>query len=227
MEFWAKNIWGRRSTPPLDKNVLRPYYNMMRAVIFDWGGVLCEDTGPGLVAYFSQALGVAPEALNAAFIPCADAFQKGQISEDTLWENMSATLGVERPYNPSLWADALRAVYAPKEEMFALAALIKGKGYKVGLLSNAEVAAMELFYEEGYSMFDTTVFSCAVGTRKPEQRIYEIALERLGVKPLDALFIDDRTDFIEGAQKLGMHTIQFENPRQVKEALAALSIPIA
>jgi putative hydrolase of the HAD superfamily len=196
----------------------------MQAVIFDWGGVLCEDTGPGLIAYFCQALGVAPEALNAAFIPFADAFQKGQISEDALWEGMSDALGVERPYNPSLWADAIRAVYVPKEEMFALAALIKGKGYKVGLLSNAEVAAMELFYEAGYPMFDATVFSCAVGTRKPEQRIYEIALERLGTKPSEAVFIDDRADFIEGAQKLGMHTIQFENPQQVREALTALSI---
>jgi putative hydrolase of the HAD superfamily len=196
----------------------------MQAVIFDWGGVLCKDTGPGLIAYFSQALGVAPEALNAAFIPFADAFQKGQISEDALWEGMSVALGVERPYNPSLWAEAIRAVYSPKNEMFSLAALIKEKGYKVGLLSNAEVAAMELFYEKGYPMFDTAVFSCTVGMRKPERRIYKIALERLRVKPPEAVFIDDRADFIEGAQKLGMHTIQFENPKQVKGALAALAI---
>lgn len=198
----------------------------MQAVIFDWGGVLCDDTGPGLIAYFSHALGVAPEELNSAFIPFADAFQKGQISEDALWEGMSTALGVERLYNPSLWADAVRAVYSPKKKMFALAALLKEKGYKVGLLSNAEVAAMEFFYEQGYHMFDAAVFSCAVGTRKPEPRIYKIALERLGVEPSEAVFIDDRADFIEGAQKLGMHTIRFESPQQVKEALASLAITI-
>ena len=76
-------------------------------------------------------------------------------------------------------------------------------------------------------MFDATVFSCDEGTAKPERRIYEIALERLGVKPREAVFIDDRVDFIEGAQKLGMYTIRFENPQQVKEALASLAIPIA
>ena len=197
---------------------------MMQAVIFDWGGVLCDDTGPGLIAYFSRTLGVAPEALNSAFIPFADAFQKGQISEDALWEGMSAALDVECPYNPSLWADAIRAVYSPKEEMFALAALIKEQGYKVGLLSNAELAAMEFFYEQGYPMFDSAVFSCAVGTRKPESRIYEIALERLEAKPPEAVFIDDRADFVEGAQKLGMHTIRFESLQQVKDALASLGI---
>ena len=197
---------------------------MMQAVIFDWGGVLCENTGPGLITYFSRALGVAPEALNSAFIPFADAFQKGQISEHDLWEGMSTALNVEHPYHPSLWADAIRAVYSPKAEMFALAALIKEKGYKVGLLSNTEVAAMEFFYEQGYPMFDTEVFSCEEGTAKPERRIYEIALGRLGVKPPEAVFIDDRADFIEGAQKLGMHTIRFESPQQVKEALVALEI---
>jgi len=198
----------------------------MQAIIFDWGGVLCDDTGPGLIAYFSRALGVAPEALNAAFIPFADAFQKGLIAEAALWEGIAAALGVERPYNPTLWADAVLAVYSPKEEMFALAALIKEKGYKVGLLSNAEIAAMEFFYEQGYPMFDAAVFSCAVGTRKPEPRIYEIALERLGVGPHEAVFIDDRADFIRGAQELGIHTIPFVNPQQVKRDLIALSIPI-
>jgi HAD superfamily hydrolase (TIGR01509 family) len=76
-------------------------------------------------------------------------------------------------------------------------------------------------------MFDATVFSCEEGTAKPERRIYEIALERLEVKPLETVFIDDRADFIEGAQKVGMHTIRFENPQQVKEALASLAILIA
>ena len=199
-------------------------YNKITAVIFDWGGVLVDHPVPGLLAHFAQELGVTPEELNAAFIPFAEAFQKGQISEHDLWEGMATALGVERPYNPSLWADAVRAVYTPKEEMFALAALLKERGYKVGLLSNTEIAAMEFFYEQGYPMFDCTVFSCAVGSRKPEPRIYEIALERLGREPAEAVFIDDRADFIEGAQRLGMHTIRFESPEQVKEALVALSI---
>ena len=187
---------------------------------------MCDDTALGLISYFSKSLAVTPEALVSAFRPFAAAFQKGRMSEDTLWEGISATLGVERPYNPSLWADAVRAVYSPKEEMFALAALIKEKGYKVGLLSNAEMAAMEFFYEQGYPMFDAAVFSCAEGTRKPEPTIYEIALERLGVGPHEAVFIDDRADFIAGAKKLGIHTILFKNPDQVRRDLVALSIPI-
>ena len=202
-------------------------HDMMKAIIFDWGGVLCEETARGLIAYFSKALAVTPEALVTAFKPFAAAFQKGLITEDELWEGMSAALNVERPHNPSLWGEALRAIYVPKPEMLDLAAAVKEKGYTVGLLSNAEMAAMHFFYEQGYgALFDAAVFSCAEGTRKPEQKIYEIALERLGVKSHETVFIDDRADFIAGAQQLGIHTIHCKNPEQVKRDLISLSISI-
>jgi putative hydrolase of the HAD superfamily len=201
-------------------------HDMVKAIIFDWGGVLCEETALGLISYFSQALKVAPEPLVRAFRPFLPAFQKGEISEDDLWQGMCAALEIERPYNQSLWGDALRAIYVPKKEVFALACRLKEKGYIVGLLSNAEMAAMAFFYEQGYAMFDAAVFSCAEGTRKPEQRIYEIALARLNVSAHEAVFIDDRADFIAGAQRLGIHTILFKDHEQVRLDLASFAISL-
>jgi putative hydrolase of the HAD superfamily len=201
-------------------------HNQVKAIIFDWGGVLCDETALGLISYFSQALKVDPKPLVKAFRPFLPAFQKGEISEDDLWHGMCATLRIERSSKRSLWGDALRAIYVPKEEMFALASRLKEKGYLVGLLSNAEMAAMDFFYGQGYAMFDAAVFSCAEGTRKPEQRIYEIALERLNVKVREAIFIDDRIDFIAGAQKLGIHTILFKDLEQVKRDLASFTISL-
>jgi epoxide hydrolase-like predicted phosphatase len=199
---------------------------MVKAIIFDWGGVLCEETALGLISYFSKALQVAPEPLVSAFRPFLPAFQKGEISEDDLWQGMCVVLKIERPYNQSLWGDALRAIYIPNMEMFALASRVKDKGYTVGLLSNAEMAAMAFFHEQGYAMFDAAVFSCAEGTRKPEQRIYEIALERLNVKAHEAIFIDDRADFLAGAKRLGIHTILFKSPEQVRQELSSFAISL-
>ncbi len=193
-------------------------HDRVKAIIFDWGGVLCEET--------SRTLQVAPEPLVRAFRPFLPAFQKGKISEDDLWQGMCAELTIERPYNRSLWGESLRAIYVPKKEVFALASRIKEKGYLVGLLSNAEMAAMEFFYEQGYAMFDAAVFSCAEGTRKPEQRIYEIALERLNVTPHETIFIDDRADFIAGAERLGIRTILFKDHEQVKQDLASFAISL-
>jgi putative hydrolase of the HAD superfamily len=200
--------------------------DMIKAIIFDWGGVLCEETALGLISYFSQALKVDPKPLVRAFRPYLPAFQKGEISEDDLWQGMCAVLKIERPYNQSLWGEALRAIYTPKREMFDLASQLKAKGYTVGLLSNAEQAAMQFFYEQGYAMFDVAVFSCAEGTRKPEQKIYEIALERLHVTPHEAIFIDDRADFLAGAQRLGIHTILFKGHEQVRQELTSFAISL-
>jgi putative hydrolase of the HAD superfamily len=201
-------------------------HDRVKAIIFDWGGVLCEETALGLISYFSKALQVAPEPLVSAFRPFLPAFQKGEISEDDLWQGMCVVLKIERPYNQSLWGDALRAIYVPNMEMFALASRVKDKGYTVGLLSNAEMAAMAFFHEQGYAMFDAAVFSCAEGTRKPEQRIYEIALERLNVKAHEAIFIDDRADFIAGAKRLGIQTILFKDHEQVRRDLISLAISL-
>jgi epoxide hydrolase-like predicted phosphatase len=196
----------------------------MRAVIFDWGGVLIDTPAQGMLTLFAQEFGVTPEAVNNAYIPFGERFQKGEIAEHDLWEGLCAALGVTKPFDSLLWEHVFEQVYTPKEEMFALASLLRERGYKIGLLSNTESPAVRFFHKQGYAMFDATVFSCDEGTAKPERRIYEIALERLGVKPPEAVFIDDRADFIEGAQKLGMHTIRFEHPQQVKEALTALAI---
>ena len=200
---------------------------MIRAVIFDWGGVLIDDLAPGLITYFSKALGVTGEALVDAYIKFVEDFQKGMMSERTLWERLCAELGVCRSYNPTLWRDAVRYVCSPKHTMFSLAARLKEAGYKIGVLSNAEIAIMEHFYEQTYDVFDVTIFSCAEGARKPEQRIYEIILKRLQVHPTEAIFIDDKEDNVTAAEELGIHGILFTSPEQVTQTLVALSIDTA
>ena len=195
---------------------------MIRAVIFDWGGVLIENPAPALLAYFSRRLGVSPEELNGAYRKYAEAFQKGRISEEELWRRVSAQLGTRELPPSSLWYEAFREVYTPREEVFSLASDLKGRGYKIGLLSNTEEGAVRYFQEQGYEMFDVTVFSCREGTRKPERRIYEIALKRLGVFPQEAIFIDDNEEFVKGAREVGMEAILYTGTQALKDALNSL-----
>lgn len=200
---------------------------MIKAVIFDWGGVLIENPAREMAGYIAISLGVPMETFNNAYRELIPAFQKGTISEGFVWEKICGELNVPKPEVSSLWREAFRSVYTPKEEIFSLASQLKGGGYKVGFLSNAEVPAMNFFHEQHYDTFDVTVFSCAEGTMKPERRIYEITLERLGVQPNQAIFIDDREDFIDGAKEMGINTILFISEQQVKEALASFSVIVA
>ncbi|MCP4261468.1 MAG: HAD family phosphatase [Planctomycetes bacterium] len=194
------------------------------AVIFDWGGVLIEDPALGLVKYCSEALAVTKEDYITAYKQFGGDFQKGVISEDTFWERICGELGKRKPDVPSLWADAFKAVYVPREDLFSLAARLREKGYKTGFLSNTEKPAMQYFHQLRYDMFDVVVFSCAEGTSKPERKIYELTIQRLGLKPGQSVFIDDKQEYIDGAKQAGLNAILFESVSQVKDELAKFGV---
>ncbi len=194
------------------------------SVIFDWGGVLIDDPAPGLMRYCAQALSVTKEDYIRTHDKFAADFQKGLIGEDTFWERICGELDVPKPKVNSLWADAFEAAYAPREDMFSMAAWLRKNGYKTALLSNTEASAMQYFYQLRYDMFDVLVFSCAEGTRKPEKKIYELTIQKLGPQPGQSVFIDDKPEYINGAKEAGLNTILFENINQLKNALAKLGV---
>jgi len=68
-------------------------------------------------------------------------------------------------------------------------------------------------------IFDVVVDSAFVGTRKPERRIYEITLERLGVQASAALFVDDVERNCNAARELGLTAVQFKSTDQVIEEI--------
>jgi epoxide hydrolase-like predicted phosphatase len=198
----------------------------IESVIFDWGGVLIDDPTPPRVRYCADALGVSEEDYERAQRKFAADFQKGLIDEDTLWEKVCTELNVSKPTGRSLWGDAFRAVYSPKVEMFSMVSSLRENGYKTALLSNCEVPAMQCFYELGYGMFDIVVFSCAEGIRKPDRRIYELTLARLGSQPAQSVFIDDAIEYIDAANEVGIHTILFLGIEQLKSELGRLGVRI-
>jgi putative hydrolase of the HAD superfamily len=196
----------------------------IESVIFDWGGVLIDDPRPGLLRYCAEAFGVPEEQYTPIHDSCLDEFHKGLIDEATFWEQVARKLGKPTPKAPSLWFEAFKSAYLPKAEMFSLASSLHGKGYKTALLSNTELPAANFFRELGYDMFDVLVFSCDEGLMKPQEKIYEIALERLGSRPEQAVFIDDRPEYIQGAEDAGLHAVLFESAAQVKEELTKLGV---
>ena len=74
-------------------------------------------------------------------------------------------------------------------------------------------------------MFDELVFSCAEGAAKPEKKIYEITVGKLGLQAGQAMLIDDKAKFINGAKQAGLNGIIFKNLKQVKKKLAEYLIP--
>ena len=74
----------------------------------------------------------------------------------------------------------------------------------------------ELWEETPFAgLFDSTVFSCSVGLRKPDPAIYRLALDELGVEPADAMFVGDgANDELAGAERVGMRAVLILRPEQ-------------
>ena len=84
---------------------------------------------------------------------------------------------------------------------------------------------MTYFHDNNYGRhFDETVFSCLENTAKPEKEIYHIILKKLQLEPHETIFIDDKPEYIDGATKVGINGIVFQDIEQVKKELNDLGI---
>jgi len=82
---------------------------------------------------------------------------------------------------------------------------LKERGYKLGLISNAYPSLLDaLDHLDITCYFDQLTISAFVGVEKPDPRIYQVALQEMGVAPEAALFVDDQVENVTAATKLGM-----------------------
>ena len=86
---------------------------------------------------------------------------------------------------------------------------LRTRGLVTGMITVCSDDVPAVWNETPFAeLFDAVVFSCLVGLRKPDPRIYLLACERLGVQPEDAVFVDDgANDELGGAERVGMRAI--------------------
>lgn len=91
---------------------------------------------------------------------------------------------------------------------------LKAHGYKIGLITNCGAAIPEILSNMPFaSLVDVAVFSPFIGMQKPAPRIYQLAAERLAVKPENCLYIGDGDcQELTGAVQVGMHSVLIRDP---------------
>jgi putative hydrolase of the HAD superfamily len=86
---------------------------------------------------------------------------------------------------------------------------LRRRGLLIGLITVCTDDVPALWPETPFhGLFDAEVFSCSVGLRKPDPRIYHLACEQLGVEPAEAMFVGDgANDELAGAERVGMTAV--------------------
>jgi epoxide hydrolase-like predicted phosphatase len=205
----------------------------VEAVVFDFGGVFTTSPFAALMAA-AEAQALDPMTMVGVMFGPYDQdtdhpwhqLERGEITLD------DATAGIVE-----LAAAEGVADFQPMEMLMALGGSgvrtevvefcrdVKSRGFRTGLLTN-NAREFEEFWVPLLpldELFDDVVDSSAVGLRKPDARIYELSLERLGVAAPAAVFVDDAPGNVVGAQAVGMRAVLIgTEPADVAVALAEL-----
>lgn len=207
----------------------------IEAIISDFGGVLTSPLLDSFLAFQDES-GISPAALGQALMAVAERHGKhplaeletGRMSEAAflraLADELSAQL--EREVELHGFGERYFAHLHPNERVIAYMRELRGRGYRMAICTNnvkewTERWRAMLPVDE---IFDVVIDSAFVGTRKPEPRIYEITLERLGVAPEAAVLVDDIEVNCDTARELGMHAVHFQSTEQaIAEIEAALA----
>lgn len=196
----------------------------IRAAIFDFGGVLVRmiDDRPRLK--LAKQLGVPLSRLDnlVFFSDSAQKASSGEISVGMHWKTVGEALGILPQDMPHF----LQEYWSADDVNWELLDYIRSlhPGYKVGLLSNAWDDLRQTMHTRWDidGLFDELIISAEVGMVKPDPRIFHLALERLGVHPAEAVFIDDILVNVEAARQEGMAAIQFLDTQQTLADLQSL-----
>lgn len=188
------------------------YGGVIKAVIFDCFGVLTADSWHE----FRMNLPADQQG------PASDAnhqYGAGMISRDEFLGAIAELTGQSKDTISNL-IDNERSKNLP---LLHYIAKLKPK-YKIGLLSNVASNWIrdEFLTSAEQALFDVFVFSFEEGITKPDPRIYERAIERLGLMPEECVFIDDIELFAEAAKQIGMKALVYENLKKLKDDLSPI-----
>lgn len=106
----------------------------------------------------------------------------------------------------------------PRKDALDTLKAIKKAGLLVGLISDCSVEVPQYWTNLGFDLyFDIKIFSCEVGLRKPDPKIFQLACEKSGIEPEDCLYIGDGfSNELTGASSAGMHAVLIQSPDDPK-----------
>lgn len=109
-----------------------------------------------------------------------------------------------------------------------LTQVARSRRYLIGAINNEPLELNEYRIREFDLQREFLVFfsSCYVGTRKPEEGIFRIALQVTHKLPPECLFIDDREVNLEAPRRMGLDVIQYHNPEQLRAELSKRGIQV-
>lgn len=190
-----------------------------KAVIFDLFGTLVPNMSlsehRAVLAQMARLLSAPPDAFEQLWFDTFNERSTGIFqSPDDNVEYICRTLGVSVNETQVKLATQTRFEYSvksmiPRPEAIEMLSQLKSLGYKTGLISDCSAEVPAIWETIPFAgLIDIPIFSCSVGIKKPDPRIYQLSANQLAVKPQECLYIGDGSSReLSGAMQAGMNPV--------------------
>lgn len=193
---------------------------MIKAIIFGLGGVVFTDGTKKFKEYLAQKYNLpVDKVIGAIDGPLGTAYREGKVTRDLFWQSLQKQLGIGE--NADILAKTWIKKYQLVEETKNLIKDLRKK-YRIFYLSDNVAERIDVLEKKYHFLpwFEGGIFSHEVGVRKPNLRIYHMIIEKIGIAPEEAVFIDDKVHFLEPARKLGLHVVHCDDPKNLRQKLS-------
>ena len=174
----------------------------IRAVLFDFGGVVADEGFVEAMNLLAAQKGADPLALiNAAFEASYEiGFSSGKVREESYWPLFASRTGIDE--NTGRIKEEILSRYCLRPWMFGIVSRLKERGALVCLLSDQSHWLYELNERMDFFRHFDHVFNSY-------NAIFDLVLERIELRPDQALFVDDHLPHVRRARGKGLRAIHF------------------
>ena len=192
----------------------------VKAVVFDLFGTLIDDSPPAeyrvLLADIARHLGADPDEFRAAWRKHDISRYTAPIEEsfDAMTADLTAFDAAGLQAALAHRREHLRKLLIPRADALSTVEELRGRGLKVGMISNASSELSVLWAESAFAeTFDAVLFSADERMMKPDRRLYERMAEMLGVATEECIFVGDGAyRELQGAEEAGMTPVLIKAP---------------
>lgn len=205
---------------------------MIKGIIFDLGRVVVHDPDNEIIFQdMADSCRLNYELVAKTVMELIPAYQRGDFTDLTFWQKFAEIAGttafVHEDEGNELWSREFSRLLIVDAGILNLVDRLQENGYITPALSNTIPPHVRVLRSRGVlNHFAPQILSCEVGARKPEELVYQLALERSSLLPEETVFIDDVQKYVIAAKEFGIHGILYEGKDNLEEELKSLGVKI-